>query len=49
MDKLNFIYDSTLLEIIFGPENDWALIENGILKGYMMDKMNGRLMNKPST
>lgn len=31
MDKLSFIYDSTLLEIIFGPENDWALIENGIL------------------
>ena len=31
------------------PTQETTLIENGILKGYMMDKMNGRLMNKPST
>ena len=31
------------------PTQDTTLIEKGILKGYMMDKMNGRLMNKPST
>ena len=31
------------------PTQETILIENGILKGYMMDKMNGRLMNKPST
>ncbi len=31
------------------PTQETTLIENGLLKGYMMDKMNGRLMNKPST
>ena len=31
------------------PTQETTLIENGVLKGYMMDKMNGRLMNKPST
>ena len=31
------------------PTQETTLIEKGILKGYMMDKMNGRLMNKPST
>ena len=31
------------------PTQETTLIEDGILKGYMMDKMNGRLMNKPST
>ena len=31
------------------PTQETTLIENGMLKGYMMDKMNGRLMNKPST
>ncbi len=31
------------------PTQETTLIENGILKGYMMDKMNGRLMNIPST
>ena len=31
------------------PTQETTLIENGILKGYMMDKMNGRLMNKQST
>ena len=31
------------------PTQETILIENGLLKGYMMDKMNGRLMNKPST
>jgi len=31
------------------PTQETTLIEKGLLKGYMMDKMNGRLMNKPST
>ena len=31
------------------PTQETTLIENGLLKGYMMDKMNGRLMNQPST
>ena len=31
------------------PTQETTLIENGVLKGYMMDKMNGRLMNTPST
>ena len=31
------------------PTQETTLIENGLLKGYMMDKMNGRLMNKSST
>ena len=31
------------------PTQETTLIEKGVLKGYMMDKMNGRLMNKPST
>ena len=31
------------------PTQETTLIKNGLLKGYMMDKMNGRLMNKPST
>ena len=31
------------------PTQETTLIENGILKGYMMDKLNGRLMGQPST
>ena len=31
------------------PTQETTLIETGLLKGYMMDKMNGRLMNQPST
>jgi TldD protein len=31
------------------PSQNTVLIENGILKGYMQDKMNARLMNMPTT
>ncbi len=31
------------------PTNRLVLIENGILKNYMIDKLNGRRMNMPST
>ena len=31
------------------PTNRLVLIENGILKNYMVDKLNGRRMNMPST
>ena len=31
------------------PTQETTLIENGLLKGYMMDKMNGRLTNQAST
>ncbi len=31
------------------PTQETVLIENGILKGFLTDKLNGRLMNTPST
>ena len=31
------------------PTQETVLIENGILKRYMLDKLNGRLMGQPST
>jgi TldD protein len=31
------------------PTQETVLIENGILKRYMLDKLNGRLMDQPST